>query len=716
MNTRKINELFSDERNGKLILPNFQRDFVWTPEQQKSLLATFLVELPISSILLLNGNKEDFNSRKLCFNKQAIEAKDECLYLLDGQQRLSTLKSIFSNNLTENWKDNWDNLFSKLRYTWFLEIKNSDEEEQDIFGYNNLKFDNKNLKKFTPSEVLDFIKFYKINKTTKKEFYHPDYDFLEKKSGNLNQLRNEKAEIFSGKYLVPLFGLSESNKLQEKSLEKIAKKRAEKIILEIDDIKDENLKLKRIKNVFDDDVETIIDFDVDKENLQTDLAYKWKNNVLQFLNSLLDQEISLIEIEKNEISRGIAIFETINKGGTPLDNFDLIVAKAAKKTEKDTQQNSNLTMRIKSKVSESIEIPNALFETSIKDDINDWTAEWMDVISENDDLNNRFKNQYLNLLSIFAHVNKEHKNIKLEHIKRDKIFEISAENINNLTDQTVISIVRALAFMNFRLGITDIKTISYELMVLPIAYILSNDERWCDKYVLDKLEYWYWSSIFSGRYREKQNIRCINDLKILCEWIINKNNEDEDVITLINRSEKVLEVDEYSDYETLIDSSKTPTAIYKNILGYVLSNNPYDLLPNGIEKKISAYKASKNEKIILKNESFRLKLEDHHLIPLGGKTKLGQLSKEIRGNKKDILNSVLNRTLISGYANGKIRDMNIDQYMEGIQDKCRISHFIPKNLKIKEKELKSDYHKRIIEKRYDNIYDSIISKLDNLKN
>lgn len=102
MKTRSLKELFIEDDNGKIILPNFQRDFVWEEKQQKELLATFLVELPISSILLLRGTPNDFNYRKLCYKIESKNAKEDCFYLLDGQQRMSTLKSIFYNFFKEN--------------------------------------------------------------------------------------------------------------------------------------------------------------------------------------------------------------------------------------------------------------------------------------------------------------------------------------------------------------------------------------------------------------------------------------------------------------------------------------------------------------------------------------------------------------------------------------------------------------------------------------
>jgi uncharacterized protein with ParB-like and HNH nuclease domain len=42
-----------------LLLPNFQRDFVWDrKEKQKDLLASFVFNIPIGSLLILNGEKE----------------------------------------------------------------------------------------------------------------------------------------------------------------------------------------------------------------------------------------------------------------------------------------------------------------------------------------------------------------------------------------------------------------------------------------------------------------------------------------------------------------------------------------------------------------------------------------------------------------------------------------------------------------------------------
>ena len=108
MEPTSLKGVLDDDKKGELVLPDFQRDFVWNENQQKSLIATFLVKIPINSMLLLQGNQGDFAEKKMCWKESAIkeESYENREYLLDGQQRLSTLKSAFSDLFEdkENWK------------------------------------------------------------------------------------------------------------------------------------------------------------------------------------------------------------------------------------------------------------------------------------------------------------------------------------------------------------------------------------------------------------------------------------------------------------------------------------------------------------------------------------------------------------------------------------------------------------------------------------
>lgn len=594
MKLKELKELFKEEEEGKIILPNFQRDFVWDKEQQKELLATFLVELPISSILLLKGNPNDFNYRKLCFKDEGVGAKEDCFYLLDGQQRMSTLKFIFYNFFDENWEENFNKLYDKIRNMWFIKVKRTDEESEDIFGYENLEFKDENLRRFTPQEVVDNIEVFKVNKTKKTDWFHPiniigdGHCFAYPKREFIDKCKKE--------CLVPLNGLVKHKRLQETILDEIAEERIKEIISEIENEKDLEKKKEKISKYFVGEFKECLLENIENiENCANKFKYKissvWQTKMINFLESLLKQQISLIEIQKNEISRGIAIFETINKGGTPLDNFDLIVAKAAKEPNEKV-----LAQRVRENLQKEINIPEFLQ--------------------------------------------------------------------------------------------------------------IGNEKKWNAEKSLNKIEYWYWVSIFTGRYREKQNTRVVEDLKMLADWILLKDKNNEKVKELLEEKiKKVLKVEDYSDLKTLKNNSQTHSALSKGILAYVLSTNPFDLLTNQQRRLY-------DEVIIEAN----LKLEDHHLIPVGGDKKIGgDLSSAIRNDKKHILNSVLNLTKISKEANGKISNMKLDEYIAQVDEVCRISHFIPKNLDKKPDENIEAYYERLIKDRYDNIRDALIKELHELK-
>ena len=57
-------KLFELAESKKLVLPNFQRDFVWKTEGQQQLLASFIVNLPVGAFLILEGEGGEFYSKE----------------------------------------------------------------------------------------------------------------------------------------------------------------------------------------------------------------------------------------------------------------------------------------------------------------------------------------------------------------------------------------------------------------------------------------------------------------------------------------------------------------------------------------------------------------------------------------------------------------------------------------------------------------------------
>ncbi len=76
-------------RTGRLALPDFQRDFVWTPGQVVELLDSISREWPIGSLLLLSG-PQPFAYRPID-NGPSTNENGLDLYILDGQQRVTAL-------------------------------------------------------------------------------------------------------------------------------------------------------------------------------------------------------------------------------------------------------------------------------------------------------------------------------------------------------------------------------------------------------------------------------------------------------------------------------------------------------------------------------------------------------------------------------------------------------------------------------------------------
>lgn len=712
----KIVDLIKKSEDKKLLLPNFQREFVWErTKNQKELLASILYDIPIGSLLILNGKSNFFATEELCRRKQCTDINSETtLYLLDGQQRVSTLKSIFFDFFKDIdcWKDDFKSLYPKLRTRWFLKIE-PENKDLDLFGWNKLKFEGKSsLNNYTPNDILKYIHYEIINQNQNEKWYHPEYKKeIWFENGSIKN--NKRVKIISEEAaiagLIPLHSLMEdynSSSLHYKVLNKIVNKRIETLKAEVED---DQYKAKEIFDEVDDFNELS---DADKNELWKDLGNNWEQGMIKFLLDIREKEIPIIELTKDEMSRAIYTFEYVNKGGTALSTYDLVVAKSAHDKSK-----KSLTERISHTLKTNIQIPDSLRKKVDLDKDYMWSSNIMDTIKD-EELSVFTKNQYLNLLSIFSYCKYETEieNIKLEHIKKDKQLDLTHENINNNTEITINALVRACAFLQFRCGLVKVKDLNYQLMILPIAYILKNDEYWNNEKVLDKIEYWYWSSLFGGAYRERPNEQCIEDIKKLFKFIKNGINSFEE------REKRILNIEDYSNYNTLIyktESKKIPEAIRKGLLHYILSRQPKDFLANGINLNAWEVAVEKEIKFDLKNKKCKLKIQDHHICPLKNATEIGKSSKELRNKKDHILNSPLNRTYISSIANNAISDNNPQKYFKEVSELAKYGHCIPcpviENYKALDDEAENIYYERIMKKRYDEILRDLSQQLDKLK-
>lgn len=102
-----INQLIRKVQAGHFLIPQFQRDFTWKETQTKLLVDSIARNYPIGSLLILGKNEEiPLRSRTIQAHFDAstndelnenIHNKNEAYYVLDGQQRLTSLARVFLN-------------------------------------------------------------------------------------------------------------------------------------------------------------------------------------------------------------------------------------------------------------------------------------------------------------------------------------------------------------------------------------------------------------------------------------------------------------------------------------------------------------------------------------------------------------------------------------------------------------------------------------------
>jgi hypothetical protein len=105
----KIEQLIGMARSGQLVVPEFQREFVWRAPQVQKLIDSVARGYPIGSVLLLKrSDRADFASRSIDAMEQPPDPTEDPIrpdkvddkgvyYILDGQQRITSLVRVFAN-------------------------------------------------------------------------------------------------------------------------------------------------------------------------------------------------------------------------------------------------------------------------------------------------------------------------------------------------------------------------------------------------------------------------------------------------------------------------------------------------------------------------------------------------------------------------------------------------------------------------------------------
>jgi len=120
---QKLLDLIKDARNGKLVLPQFQRNFVWSRDDITALLISILEGHFIGSFLLLRAENDNipFAIRPLEGVGLSINQLNPEHMVLDGQQRLTSLHYVFAApDIPLRW--------TKYPYRFFLDLRKVTEK------------------------------------------------------------------------------------------------------------------------------------------------------------------------------------------------------------------------------------------------------------------------------------------------------------------------------------------------------------------------------------------------------------------------------------------------------------------------------------------------------------------------------------------------------------------------------------------------------------
>lgn len=157
-----IKKLIYRISNGDIRIPAFQRNYVWEPDQVSFLLDSIYKEFPIGTVILWKtDNRLNTEKRLGYFELPEPQKSYPVNYVLDGQQRLTSLFSVFQTELepiSDEWVDVYFDMTAEenIQESLFLPLDDSEVDFNRHFPVKTL-FDSVAYRKATkdlPDEVV----------------------------------------------------------------------------------------------------------------------------------------------------------------------------------------------------------------------------------------------------------------------------------------------------------------------------------------------------------------------------------------------------------------------------------------------------------------------------------------------------------------------------------------------------------------------------------
>ncbi len=156
MSEYSIRELISDILKGCIRIPAFQRGFVWESDRVAHFMDSIYKGFPFGSFLLWRTNNQLQHERQLGpFELPIKDAELPIDYVLDGQQRITSIFSVFQTELLPLATPNWLPIY-------FDFSANGSPQESQFIALNASEFDKE--KHFPISTLFDTVKYRQATK------------------------------------------------------------------------------------------------------------------------------------------------------------------------------------------------------------------------------------------------------------------------------------------------------------------------------------------------------------------------------------------------------------------------------------------------------------------------------------------------------------------------------------------------------------------------
>jgi hypothetical protein len=150
-----INDILEQVKNGQIRIPAFQRGFVWDAERVAYLMDSIYKGFPFGSLLLWQSKERLDTERDLGpFKVPDLKEDYPVFYVLDGQQRITSIFGVFQHGLEPTEDAAWLDIYFDLnadqsaQENQFIALKKDEAEDARYFPLRSL-FDIENYSNLT---------------------------------------------------------------------------------------------------------------------------------------------------------------------------------------------------------------------------------------------------------------------------------------------------------------------------------------------------------------------------------------------------------------------------------------------------------------------------------------------------------------------------------------------------------------------------------------